>query len=328
MDGNKNQKVNIIIVNYNSWKDTVACISSIINSTYNNYQIFVVDNASPNDDVEHLYNWLKSNELNSLIIDVKETSVDKKVNLIDNSKIIIFKNDENLGYGAGNNLAIQYLINIRNHEYLWLLNPDTTVQKEVLSHLVQLAHEKENMIFGNVMYHYYDQNKMIRYGGFRVNKLYHGVSYITKQKEVESMDSVSGASLFTDIKTFQHLGLFPEHYFMYWEETDFCAHAKNNGYTFGVNNKSKVFDKGGTESNSNFSREYLYLLNGLRYYKKYYPMYLPVILLSTLGKWTKALLFGSRSKRKAMFYGQLDFVLTVLGQTINIRKRIFNNSHY
>ena len=123
MDGNKNQKVNIIIVNYNSWKDTVACISSIINSTYNNYQIFVVDNASPNDDVEHLYNWLKSNELNSLIIDVKETSVDKKVNLIDNSKIIIFKNDENLGYGAGNNLAIQYLINIRNHEYLWLLNP-------------------------------------------------------------------------------------------------------------------------------------------------------------------------------------------------------------
>ena len=39
-------KVNIILLNYNGYEDTIECIKSINNITYENYKIVLVDNNS------------------------------------------------------------------------------------------------------------------------------------------------------------------------------------------------------------------------------------------------------------------------------------------
>ena len=93
-----------------------------------------------------------------------------------------------------------------------------------------------------------------------------------------------------------------------------------------VNSKSKIFDHVGATSNSNFLREYLYILNGLRYYKKYHQNRLTLILFSTLAKLIKALFFFDKIKLKALYYGHVDFFKVLKGENIDIKKRIKNNS--
>ena len=49
-----NSKVGIILVNYNGAKFNSECIDSIMKSTYRNFKIIVVDNASTDNSVEIL----------------------------------------------------------------------------------------------------------------------------------------------------------------------------------------------------------------------------------------------------------------------------------
>ena len=47
-------KVYIIILNYNQWKDTLACVESVLQSDYENYSVVAIDNNSPNDSRQNL----------------------------------------------------------------------------------------------------------------------------------------------------------------------------------------------------------------------------------------------------------------------------------
>jgi hypothetical protein len=317
--------VNIVIVNYNCWEDTVSCLNSIKSSTYTNFQIFIIDNASINPDLSNICDWLSKYNFSYKLIEREKLNKNEQVDSFNEASVILIKNHENRGYGAGNNVALNYLVKNRKEEFVWLLNPDTVIQNKVIEDLVDLANDKKKNILGNVMHHYDDKEKIIRYGGFKVRNLIHGISYITKQSQVNKLDAISGASFFTRSVTFSELGFLPEEYFMYWEETDFCTKAIKNGYSFGVNNKSKIFDRGGTLSNNNFLREYLYLFNGLKYYKKHKPFNLPLILISTVLKQVKAVAVGNNVKRKAIFYAHLDFISLMMGKEIDVQKRILKN---
>jgi len=53
------QKVSIIILNWNGWKDTIECLESLYQITYPNYDAIVVDNGSADDSVKrYLYKKL------------------------------------------------------------------------------------------------------------------------------------------------------------------------------------------------------------------------------------------------------------------------------
>src|SRR4030095_3058863 len=50
-------KVYIVLLNYRKWEDCRDCLQSVLQSTYTNYAVFVVDNNSGNNSLEHLINW-------------------------------------------------------------------------------------------------------------------------------------------------------------------------------------------------------------------------------------------------------------------------------
>lgn len=62
------EKVGIILLNYCNYNLTIDCIKSIRQSTYQNYEIIVVDNNSPDHSGENLsqlesirfYRWKKT----------------------------------------------------------------------------------------------------------------------------------------------------------------------------------------------------------------------------------------------------------------------------
>lgn len=51
----------IVVLNYNSWQDTIECVEAIINSTYKNFQIIIIDNKSTNDSEQNILNYLEGN---------------------------------------------------------------------------------------------------------------------------------------------------------------------------------------------------------------------------------------------------------------------------
>lgn len=318
-----NNKVNIVIVNYNCSEDTLSCIESLLYSTYKNYHIYIVDNNSNDKSIDNIIQWTKDNNVRLDIFNNETFKKQKNVQPLVLPKITLIKSDTNGGFAYANNIVLDYLTNYANkNEYVWMLNPDTIVEKNVMLELLQIGLRKEKVIVGNIIYYFNQPEKILFCGGFKINKMLHGITQITNCYQIKDLEVITGSSLFTSINTFNELGLFPKDYFMYWEETDFCTNAIRKGYTFDVNTKSKIFDHVGSVSNSNFLREYLYLLNGLRFYKKYYPSKIVIIYISTIIKLFKALLFENTIKKRALYYAHIDFISELFGKKINVKKRL------
>ena len=155
-----NKKVYIILLNYNGWKDTIECLESILKNNYDNYQIIVVDNDSPNKSMGYIINWAEgkqevvydeNSQLKHLsqpheqkplnyVFYTKEEALkggvrDKELKL--NNPIIFIQSDENGGFAAGNNVGIKYALAKDDFEYIWLLNNDTVIENNTLSKFVK-----------------------------------------------------------------------------------------------------------------------------------------------------------------------------------------------
>ena len=109
-------KVLIVILNYGTYEMTINLIKELqADLEYENYDIMVVDNCSPNESAEVLEE--KSQELN----------------------YIFYANKTNAGYAAGNNIGIRYGID-HGFDYSWILNNDVELrEKNVLKHMVEIA---------------------------------------------------------------------------------------------------------------------------------------------------------------------------------------------
>ena len=111
----------IVIVNYNKYEDTLACVESILKSkTDEPYHIIVVDNASPNDSWERLQALKQHGNVTLLLA------------------------DDNRGYCAGNNIGIKYALENLGADYIWILNPDTLVEMDTLQRLHDFAISKDD----------------------------------------------------------------------------------------------------------------------------------------------------------------------------------------
>ena len=109
---NAQPKVLIVILNYRTYELTIELIKKLKNLSYNNFNVMVVDNCSPNDSAKVLEEL--STELN----------------------FIFYANKTNAGYAAGNNIGIRYAYE-HGYEYTWILNSDVIIlNQNVLQHMV------------------------------------------------------------------------------------------------------------------------------------------------------------------------------------------------
>lgn len=99
----------IIILNYNTPKQTISCIESIKNKTNNiyKYKIFVVDNCSTDNSIEFL-----------------KHRIDAGVELIESNI--------NGGYSSGNNLILEKL-DIKSYDSVCIMNSDIILNNDAIS---------------------------------------------------------------------------------------------------------------------------------------------------------------------------------------------------
>ena len=104
MKVSKNNKIGVVLINFNSSDFTEACIKSLYKSSWSQYHIYVVDNNSKQIDQQ------------------KIRKLEKKYR----NKISFIYNKYNLGFAGGNNLGIKAAL-ADGCEYIWLLNNDTEI---------------------------------------------------------------------------------------------------------------------------------------------------------------------------------------------------------
>lgn len=287
------EKIYIVILNYNGWKDTIECLESVLKNGYRNYQIIVVDNDSSNNSMEHMLNWANGLEM-AECANVELENLSKphskkpilykfytKAEILEgkiqdnNNDIIFIQAGENGGFAAGNNIAIQYALHKNDFEYIWLLNNDTVIEPDALSKLADYAKQNSIGICGSTLMYYHEKDKVQAYGG-RVHKFFGTSSHILDKKLVKDIDYVVGASFLIDKKVIDKIDLLPEEYFLYYEETDYCFNATKNGFELGVALDSIVYHKEGGSTGANSNARYrsefsdvLLLKNRIKFHRKY-----------------------------------------------------------
>ncbi|KHD38450.1 rhamnosyltransferase [Clostridium acetobutylicum] len=236
---NRNPKIYIIILNYNAYEDTLECVKSIGNIDYDNYELVLVDNSSTDDSYVKLKESLPSYN--------------------------IIKSKENLGYANGNNIGIKYALE-NGADYICILNNDVVVEKDFLNKLVDKIIEKEDVgIVGSCICDYY-RREIIQGMGAHINlyfaaarRYFKGKNYNEIEKKDIFVDYLEGACFLVKSEVFEKIGLIPENYFLFFEETEFCTRAINAGYKIMCIYESKVYHKGSATINKFGSLSYAYL---------------------------------------------------------------------
>lgn len=219
-----NPLIYIILVNYKGYADTKECIESLEKLNYENYKIVVVDNASEDNSLE----LLKKNYTNHIIL----------------------ASNTNLGFSGGNNLGIEYALK-NGAEFILLLNNDTIVNENLLFNMLQtFKRDSEVGICGGKIL-LYSNNEVISHAGgyvdmFKFTTVHYGMDGVTTDENYNyerEVGFVSGCLMLIKNEVFEKVGLLPEEYFMYYEDTDFCMKVIEAGYKIYYNPLAEIFHK-------------------------------------------------------------------------------------
>ena len=261
-------RVAIIILNYNSWDYTNKCLESLFNQDYNDYTVFVVDNASTNDSIERICGYLDSSKKVYITIDEDE-------DYISGVNLIFIKSKENNGYAAGNNIALRKAIDSRKFDFYWVINNDTVVEKNTLSMMIEcITKDKYRRPVGNYVYYYDNMEKMQMAGGLEISKK-NFKPFFSHNKH--SIDYLGGVSYLVDNKFISKYGLMYEGYFLNSEDLEYFYRYKNDFIKEyvgedAVNVVGKIYHKeSATQGKVSPMSNYYYSRNLLYSCKKFRP---------------------------------------------------------
>jgi hypothetical protein len=295
-------KIGIIIINYNGEKYTNSCIRSIFKSSYQNYLIIVVDNASTDNSVQLL----------------KEEF---------NNKIILIKNKDNLGFSGANNIGIKYALE-NGCEYVVLLNNDTEIDKDLIKNMVKTSIKNNNAIISPKIYYYDKPNKIWSAGGginWKKGLSYHyGFNEIDKGQfdEQKEIDFATGCCILIHKSVFNKIGFLAEEYFLYFEDTDFCVRAKRAGINSLYEPSAKLWHKVSSTTGSRESLITLYYGNRNRLYfndkfnKKNKFYYLSYFYATRMVKFLVWLAKGQRNKTGIVLQAIRDYKKNKMGRKL------------
>jgi len=201
-----NKLVSINILTYNAQDLIEPCLKSVLEQTYPNIEILVVDNASS----------------------------DKTLEKIKNLPVKIIRNKENLGFSAGHNVGIRE----SKGEYILCLNQDVILDKDFVRYAVE-AMEKDNEI-GAIQGKLYKKDKSLDTTGLLAFKNRRFVNRGQGEEDkgqhdkTEEIFGVDGAAPLYRRKALEDIRInneyFDEDFFMYKEDVDLAWRLRLYGW--------------------------------------------------------------------------------------------------
>ena len=220
MNPNFRYKIAVIIVNYNVEFFLEQCLNSVQKGISGiSAEVFVVDNNSIDGSVEMVRNKFPF--------------------------VKLIANKDNKGFSKANNQAIQ----LANSEFVLLLNPDTVIEEDTLSKVIDFMDKQPNagglgvrMLDGKgkflpeskrglptpsvAFYKIFGLSKIFpkskKFGQYHLGHL--------DEFETNEIEILSGAFMLMRAEALEKVGLLDETFFMYGEDIDLSYRILKGGY--------------------------------------------------------------------------------------------------
>ena len=234
----KSPLVSVIVLNCNGLQLTDACLRSVFRSSYPNFEVVLVDNASTDGSAEYLSSHFPT------------------VRLIANS--------ENLGFSGGNNVGIK----AANGKYVVLLNNDVEVEVDWLSEMVGVAEcDPLVAVCGPKILDFSDRCRF-EYngaaGGFLdiygypllQGRIFERIEHDHGQYDkIRDVFWVGGCCILVKKKALAEAGLLDAALFQFaFEEVDLCWRILLRGYRVVYVPSARIYHVGGTTVGKDVSR--------------------------------------------------------------------------
>lgn len=266
--------VGICILNYNNGLKTVKCIESILNQTYTEYRIIIIDNHSKDDSLSVITSFLNTNNLSCLSI--KNGSYASSIKEIF-PQVVIIESGVNGGYSSGNNLGIKLARFAGIFTNILIINNDLVLDRGFLGEITTKY---------NSLQQEYNSNK-IALGATEFNpdgKLTHnGFHYLHIPTGLcvnfplfPSFKYIVGSCIFVDIDA----PIMDESFFLYYDDIQYSKILLRNNYKLAACDKASYMHEVGATTKKDPFLYKIVFKSTKRFYKLNYPFFLvPAILV-------------------------------------------------
>jgi GT2 family glycosyltransferase len=234
---NKSTKLPVVILNWNSFKDTKECINSVLEENTEKVKIYLLDNGSVKKEVETI-----------------------KADFANHPKIKIIFNPSNLGFTKAHNLILKELMKDGN-KYIFLLNNDTVVRKESIDFLENYLKKGKADTLTCKIINYWNHDLMDNAGHKMISTgeiipIGHYESIDNYSVSFENIAACAGAALYST-EMLKDIGLFDEYFITGYEDAELGLRAFIAGYKCLYEPKAIVYHKMGQSVKKIFNYNYV-----------------------------------------------------------------------
>lgn len=341
------QRCYILVLNYNGWADTIELLESLYRLNYPSFQVVVIDNQSTDGSVDYIRAWAEGRldtwtKPSNILRCLTWPPVPKPISYqcLDRTEVwehsgglntvrpgsaegspvhpmIIINSGANRFYAGGNNVGLDFVQAAGDFDYVWILNNDTVVHSESLTHLIREMEENPRAGLAGSTLLYYHRPEIIQAQGGAYNRwlglsrhlkeghrrpevlgLLPGAAASSSRVPVSGSEAardpkpvagkiayVPGAAVLVSRSFLRDVGKLNEEYTFYFEEPDWACRAAPR-YSLALAPDSLVWHKEGASmgSSSNplyksYRADYYGLRSRLIFTRRHYPYALPTVWL-------------------------------------------------
>lgn len=291
--------VYIVLLNWNGWRDTLECLSSLYAMEYTNWHAVVVDNGSSDDSVERIREAFP--------------------------QVVVVKTQDNLGFAAGNNVGIRLALSA-GAEYVLVLNNDTRVLPDSVGELVCFAQEhpeaglmgpkilrrdperewpiRRKLDLGTLLATLTPLRRLITRLPFVRNRFYYTGS------QPSTVEFLAGSALLFRATTFNKAGLFDESTFLDCEELIMAEKVRRAGLAAYFVPRSSIWHKGSASGSKLRAKRYIENAKSEEYFFSVYVRLSPVA--RAIVRVVRFLTYGARAVRYRNYREHFDEFMSAL----------------
>ena len=178
----------ITVLTWNDWQNTTKCLESIFQSSFENFDVILVDNNSDEIHLKKIHEWVN----NKIKIEDEEFNFNpnKKIDIVNVTKELVLsekgkkkiylissrerKNERwaiNLGCTAGLNLGYKFSLE-QNYDYLARIDCDFIITKDYLKGMIDTLEKNKDVVAASPKIKHGYLRQTILWSGFNINPYY------------------------------------------------------------------------------------------------------------------------------------------------------------
>jgi GT2 family glycosyltransferase len=244
--------ISIITINWNSTATTRSFLESALQVIGDMpVELIVVDNHSEHDPTAEI------------------AAIDPAIRVVNNTA--------NLGYGGGMNSGMRKA----RGRYFLFVNNDILFTPGVLEGLLSVFRMHADAGIVSPKIRFSDRKEVIEYAGYKALTPVTGQNGmvgwnekdIGQYEQLQSTNYPHGAAMMVPRTVVEHAGMFPESFFLYYEELDWAERIRRKGYKIYYQPASLIYHKGSeTTGSDNRLKTYYLTRNRILFIRRNQPL--------------------------------------------------------